>query len=197
MKNLTNTLLLSLFIILASLSQSHAVEFKDLSIINAQVDEKDFSDDLAQKRLDYLDRHKKWGHITMGLMTATVLTGILSRHYMGPDKQRTRQEKTHRSKKFIYHMSLGTLTTASYLTTAYQALRAPKISQWEDSTQKSWHKALAYIHLPAMILSPILGALAFKDYHNGQNPKGIAKLHRPITLLGSLAFLGSYLVIQF
>lgn len=170
-----------------------AIRFQDLSIFNANVPADQFNEELSTKRIHLLKHHKLLGHVTMGLMTATVATAIYGAHEM---KDR-RQKKGHHSpsdvKDMHLHMGLAGVSLASYFTTAYMALRAPKVEEQQDENARQWHKGLAYIHVPAMILSPILGFLAIKDIHDGHNPNGIAKLHRPLMFLGYGAFLGSYL----
>jgi hypothetical protein len=46
-----------------------------------------------------------------------------------------------------------------YFISAYYAIRAPKIQGTETRGPIRLHKALAWIHGPGMILTPILGAI--------------------------------------
>jgi len=49
-------------------------------------------------------------------------------------------------------------------------------------------KALAWIHGPGMILTPILGALAFSQENKGEKVHGIAKLHSTVADVTYTAF---------
>ena len=40
-----------------------------------------------------------------------------------------------------------------------------------------WHEALAFIHGPGMIATPILGAMAYKQENAGEKVHGIASAH--------------------
>ena len=57
---------------------------------------------------------------------------------------------------------------------AYYAIRAPRIPGTETHGQIRVHKALAWIHGPGMILTPILGAMAFDQKSKGEKVHGIA-----------------------
>ena len=60
---------------------------------------------------------------------------------------------------------------------AYYAIRAPKIPGTQTRGPIRLHKALAWIHGPGMILTPILGAIAFDQKSNGEKVHGIASAH--------------------
>ena len=51
---------------------------------------------------------------------------------------------------------------------AYYAIRAPGIPGTQSRGQIRVHKALAWIHGPGMILTPILGAMAFDQKSKGE-----------------------------
>lgn len=169
------------------------ITFQDLSIFNARVPSKQFSAELSEKRAHLLHHHKMFGHITMGLMTATVAAAIYGSHEMKDRRKKNGHHSSSDVKDMHLHMGLAGVSLASYFTTAYMAWRAPRPEEQQDENARSWHKGLAYIHVPSMILAPILGILAMKDIHDGHGPDGIAKLHRPLMFLGYGAFVGSYL----
>jgi hypothetical protein len=72
--------------------------------------------------------------------------------------------------------------------TAYYAIRAPRISGTETRGPIRLHKALAWIHGPGMILTPILGALAYNQKNNGEKVHGIAQAHGPVAIVTGAAF---------
>jgi len=58
----------------------------------------------------------------------------------------------------------------------------------ETRGQIRLHKTLAWIHGPGMILTPILGAMAFNEKNNGQKVHGIASAHGPVAIVTAGAF---------
>jgi hypothetical protein len=61
------------------------------------------------------------------------------------------------------HVALGSLTGDLYGITAWYAIRAPRIDRTEKRGPIRFHEAMAWIHGPGMILTPILGAMAFEQ----------------------------------
>ena len=59
------------------------------------------------------------------------------------------------------HAALGTATVALYITTAYFAIRRAQGAGHHVAGPIRLHKTLAWIHGPGMILTPILGEMAF------------------------------------
>jgi hypothetical protein len=176
-----------------SFASDEKIELKDIGIFNAKVPEKNFSDDLVDARIHKLEHHKKMGHITMGLMVASFVSAVLGKHQIDDERSKRGGIKSgDDAGKMNLHMGIAALTTASYFTTAYFSLSAPKSDEMEDEPARKWHKGLAWVHGTAMVLAPILGYLAFKDYHDGEDPSGLAKLHRPIMMVGFAAFAASY-----
>ena len=74
------------------------------------------------------------------------------------------------------HMALGAVTGDLYFMTAYYAIRAPRIPGTETRGPIRLHKAMAWIHGPGMILTPILGAIAYRS--KKQRGKGSRHRHR-------------------
>ena len=77
------------------------------------------------------------------------------------------------------HAALGSVTADMYFMTAYFAIRAPKIAGTTTRGPIRLHKALAWIHGPGMILTPILGAMALRQEDNGEKVHGIARRMGP------------------
>ena len=86
------------------------------------------------------------------------------------------------------HMVLGSATAGLYFTTAYFAIRAPRVSGTRSRGPIRFHKAMAWIHGPGMILTPILGALAYSQKNNGEKVHGIAQAHGPVAIVTAGAF---------
>jgi hypothetical protein len=187
-------------VILVGLTQStwakkenNKVELKDLSIFNSKVPAKQFDDKFLERRHHMLDHHKKMGHVTMGLMTASFITAAIGKKKIDDARAaRGGARSGDDAGELNLHMATALATMASYYTTAYFSLNAPKSDDMTDSGARTWHKNLAWVHGTAMVLGPILGMLAFKDYHDGGDPSGISKMHRPLMMLGFTAFAASY-----
>ena len=47
---------------------------------------------------------------------------------------------------------------------------------------------MAWIHGPGMILTPILGAIAYSQKSNGEHVHGIAAAHGPVAIVTAGAF---------
>ena len=61
-----------------------------------------------------------------------------------------------------------------YFTSAAFAILAPKVPGTATRGQIRLHKALAWIHGPGMVLTPLLGAMAFAQKSKGERVEGIA-----------------------
>ena len=75
-----------------------------------------------------------------------------------------------------------------YLTTASFAIFAPKIQGTAARGPIRLHKALAWIHGPGMILTPILGAMAFQQLNMGEKVHGIASAHGAVAAVTAVAY---------
>jgi Carboxypeptidase regulatory-like domain len=128
------------------------------------------------KRSHMLKIHQRIGLIDTAPLIATVILGAGAGG-----------KKTSTSDRWA-HMALGSVTGDLYFISAYYAIRAPKISGTETRGQIRWHKALAWIHGPGMILTPILGAIAFDQKSNGEKVHGIASAHGPVAIVTAAAY---------
>ncbi len=135
---------------------------------------------LEQARLDKRTRmlrtHQRLGLITTAPLLATVIAGS----YAGG--------KSTSSGARDFHAALGSVTAGMYVATAYYAIRAPKIPGTKTEGPIRLHKALAWIHGPGMVLTPILGAIAFSQKSNGQKVHGIASAHGPVAYVTAGAY---------
>jgi len=131
---------------------------------------------LLDKRTHMLKIHQRMGLITTIPLIATVIAGTGA----GGKSEGTATRDLH--------VALGALTGDLYGITAYYAIRAPKIKGTEKRGPIRFHEAMAWIHGPGMILTPILGAMAFSQKNNGERVHGIAAAHGPVAIVTAGAF---------
>ena len=117
------------------------------------------------KRSHMLKIHQRLGLIDTAPLVATVILGAGA------------GGKSTSSTDRYAHLALGSVTGDLYFMSAYYAIRAPKIPGTETRGPIRLHKALAWIHGPGMILTPILGAIAFDQKSKGEKVHGIASAH--------------------
>ena len=67
-------------------------------------------------------------------------------------------------------------------------IRAPRVPGTTTRGPIRLHKALAWVHGPGMILTPILGALAYDQKSKGEKVHGIASAHGPVAAITAAAF---------
>jgi len=59
------------------------------------------------------------------------------------------------------------------------------------------HRALAWIHGPGMILTPILGAIAFDQKRKGEKVHGIASAHGAVAIVTAAAYGAAIISVSF
>ena len=131
---------------------------------------------LLDKRTHMLKIHQRMGLITTIPLVATVI--------LGPGAGGKSEGTTARD----LHVALGALTGDLYGITAWYAIRAPRIKGTEKRGPIRFHEAMAWIHGPGMILTPILGAMAFNQKNNGEKVHGIASAHGAVAIVTAGAF---------
>jgi len=141
------------------------------------------------KRSHMLKVHQRIGLIDTAPLIATVILG----GYAGGKKD---GKITTSSADRWAHLALGSVTGDLYFLSAYYALRAPKIPGTEVRGPIRLHKALAWIHFPGMILTPILGAMAFDQESKGEKVHGIAKAHGAVAIVTAAAYGASILSVS-
>ncbi|HEX8880651.1 MAG TPA: hypothetical protein VF749_11505, partial [Candidatus Acidoferrum sp.] len=161
----------------ASASPSNnAPSLQDLGFSPAEIKGNPKEQALLEKRTQMLKIHQRLGLITTLPMIASVATSINAGGRNTSNTDRT------------VHMVLGSATAGLYFTTAYFAIRAPRVSGTRSRGPIRFHKAMAWIHGPGMILTPILGALAYSQKNNGERVHGIAQAHGPVAIVTAGAF---------
>ena len=144
------------------------------------------------KRTEMLKIHQRLGLITLAPMAATLITGPMAKA-----KGRNGQTITEPSNANLdFHMALGGATTALYFSTAYFAIFAPKIPNNPKHGAIRFHEALAFVHAPGMILTPILGYDAYKQENAGEKVHGIASLHGPVAVATVCAYGASIVAVS-
>jgi len=131
---------------------------------------------LLDKRTHMLKVHQRLGLITAIPMAATIISSAGA------------GGRAESSSSRDLHAALGGLTTGLYFATAYYAIRAPKIEGTQTRGQIRFHKAMAWIHGPGMVLTPILGIMAFDQKSKGEKVHGIASAHGPVAIVTGGAF---------
>ena len=140
---------------------------------------------LLDKRTHMLKIHQKLGFITLFPLAATVVTSVGAG---GRSTSRTSRD---------IHTALGAATGDLYFTSAYFAIRAPKVPGTQTRGQIRWHKRLAWIHGPGMIMTPILGAIAFDQKSKGEKVHGIAQAHGPVAIVTAGAYGLAFAAVAF
>lgn len=136
------------------------------------------------KRTHMLKVHQTLGLITAIPMVAALITGPQAKA-KGRNGQ-TIMEPT--SANLDLHMALGGLTTGLYWTTAYYAIFAPKIPGVKPKGAIRLHRDLAWVHASGMILTPILGIMAYRQESAGEKVHGIASAHGAAAYVTAVAY---------
>jgi hypothetical protein len=137
------------------------------------------------KRSHMLMLHQRLGLIAAVPLIATVATSFGA----GGRSTSTADRWTH--------LALGSTTGDLYFMSAYFAIRAPRIPGTNSRGQIRVHKALAWIHGPGMILTPILGAIAFDQKSKGEKVHGIASAHGAVAIVTAAAYGASIISVSF
>jgi hypothetical protein len=164
---------LFIFISLFVFQTAHAeIDLKDLGLTKSEVEltpKQVKEQKTLETRHHMLKTHEVLGLTTLGVMTATLLTG-------------------GSALDSNMHMYLGMTSGVLYFTTAYYSLTAPKPAGIKERGNIVWHKRLAWIHFPAMVLAPILGYMYKKNEDDGKKSSSLVKQHSAIAGIGYGAF---------
>jgi hypothetical protein len=144
------------------------------------------------KRTHMLKVHQTLGLITAIPMAAALITGPQAKA-KGKNGE-TITEPTDANLDF--HIALGGLTTGLYWTTAYYAIFAPKIPGVKPKGAIRLHRDLEWIHGPGMILTPILGIMAYKQENAGEKVHGIASAHGTVAYVTAAAYGASIVAVS-
>ena len=169
----------ALILILFISHQSFAdqIELKDLGF-SAQESAADpaLQKNLADRRF-YLRQHQIWGLVSVAAIAATFLSG--GEGNVPPE-----------------HPFFAGLAVASYSAAAYTSWRAPELAHGKEYGGSNWHRRLVWIHLPAMVMAPVLGYLAAKKIEKGEKLDGIEKYHKDVGTIAAATLLVSALTVS-
>ncbi len=165
-------------------SSTTAPSLEDLGLSPEQTRGNPQEQALLDKRTHMLKIHQRMGLITTIPLIVTVATSLNA------------GGKSTSTASRDLHTALGGLTGDLYFMTAYYAIRAPRAPGTETRGPIRFHKAMAWIHGPGMILTPILGAIAFDQKSKGEKVHGIASAHGPVAIVTAGAFGASLLSVS-
>lgn len=145
-----------------------------------------------QHRLDHrthdLKVHQTLGLITLAPIAAACITSALA----APDPRSGNNEIGR-----DIHVALGSASVTLYGATAWYAIKAPRIpGQGPTTGGIKLHKYLVAIHAPGMVLTPILGAMAYNQAANGQRVSGIASAHGAVALITAGTYAASIVAVS-
>jgi len=136
-------------------------------------------------------------HQTLGLITTIPMVAALITGPQAKAKGKNGETITEpTSANLDFHIALGGLTTGLYWTTAYYAIFAPKIPDIKPKGAIRLHRDLVWIHAPGMILTPILGIMAYKQENAGEKVHGIASAHGTAAYITAAAYGASIVAVS-
>ena len=165
---------------------------EDLGFSNQQTQGNAQLQATLEKRTRMLKIHQKLGLFTTIPMAAAVITGPMA-------KAKGKNGGTIRvptDANLDFHAALGGLTTAMYFTTAYYSIFAPRIPNNPKHGGIRWHEALAFVHAPGMVLTPVLGIMAYNQENSGKKPTGIAAQHGTVAWITTAAYGASIVAVS-
>lgn len=160
-----------------NLTLTPSLSLNDLGFSPTQVQGSAREQALLDKRSHMLKIHQKLGLITTIPLAATVISGFFSGG----------KNITSSSTRDL-HVALGSVTAGLYFTSASYAIFAPKVRGTKTEGPIRWHKALAWIHGPGMILTPIMGEMAFAQRSKGERVHGFARYHGQVAIVTAAAY---------
>jgi hypothetical protein len=168
-----------------NLTLAGVLSLQDLGYSSAQTQGSAQDQARLDKRSHMLKIHQRLGLIDTVPLIATVILGpgAGGKHTSSADR--------------YAHLALGAVTGDLYFMSAYYAIRAPGIPGTHARGQIRVHKALAWIHGPGMILTPILGGIAFDQKSKGEKVHGIASAHGAVAIVTAAAYGAAILSVSF
>lgn len=158
---------------------SSGPSLSDLGLTSADTEGDAKRQALMDRRTHMLKVHQRLGLITVLPVAAACISAAGA-----PPEKGNYSDTTSRD----IHVALGATAVAMYAWTASYAIRAPKVSNEPARGGVKWHKYLIYIHAPGMVLTPILGAMAFNQINSGQKVHGIASAHGGVAAATAISY---------
>jgi hypothetical protein len=163
---------------------SGGISLGDLGFPSSQTQGSDVDQARLDKRSHMLKIHQELGLVTAAPLVATCIAGGFA------------GGKATSSSNRDLHIALGSVTAGMYFTTAYYAMFAPRIQGTKTRGSIKLHKALVFVHGPGMILTPILGVMAYDEKSRGEKVHGIAAAHGAVAIVTAAAFGVSILAVS-
>jgi carboxypeptidase family protein len=148
----------------------------DLGFPNTQTQGSAADQARLDRRSHMLKIHQKLGLITAAPILAAIFSSSLAKPRNGTVSGRE------------LHAALGSAAATMYFTSASFAIFAPKIPGTKPRGPIRLHRILAWIHGPGMVLTPVLGAMAFEQISQGEKVHGIAKAHGIVATTTAIAY---------
>jgi hypothetical protein len=148
----------------------------DLGFPSSQIQGSAANQALLNRRSHMLQMHQRLGLITAGALVATFISSAGAGGHSTSSASRD------------LHVALGATTVGLYAWSASYAIRAPKVPGTPTRGPIRVHKALAWVHGTGMILTPILGAMAFEQKSKGEHVHGIASAHGAVAWTTGIAY---------
>jgi hypothetical protein len=158
---------------------SGGLSLGDLGLTPAETEGSAERQALFDRRTHMLKVHQRLGLITVIPVAAACLSSVGAPPEKGDYSNTASRD---------LHVALGGTAVAMYAWTASYAIRAPKVSNEPARGGVKWHKYLIYIHAPGMILTPILGAMAYNQVNSGQKVHGIASAHGAVAVATAASY---------
>jgi len=175
-------------LVLAGLGNGEAPSLQGLGFPSSATQGSAREQALLNKRSHMLQIHQKLGMLTAIPMMAMLFTGPGAKGHHGlPGSASGRN----------LHMGLGIVASGMYWATAYYAIRAPKVPGAHSYGLIRLHKILAWIHGPGMIITPILGEIAYSQLNRGERIHGIARYHSVAAYTTAIAYGAALLSVSF
>lgn len=157
----------------------------DLGFPNPQTQGSAADQARLDRRSHMLQMHQRLGLITAAPLVATLIAS-------GGAGGRSTSSGTR-----DLHAALGSVTAGMYIWTASYAIRAPRIPGTPTRGPIRVHKALAWVHGTGMILTPVLGAMAFHQKSQGERVHGIASAHGAAAWITGVAYGAALVSVSF
>ena len=175
----------TLNLVLAAAGDATAPSLGDLGFSPNQAQGNAQDQARLDRRTHMLMMHQRLGLITTAPLIATL---IASGGAAGKNSSATGRD---------VHAALGIVTAGMYFTTASYAIRAPRIAGAPTRGPIRLHKTLAWVHGTGMILTPILGAMAYDQRNKGEKVHGIAAAHSGVAWVTGIAYGAAILSVSF
>ena len=136
-------------------------------------------------RRKMLVAHETSGFLTLGLMLTTVVYGQKVINQINDNHPSLSLRRTH--------IGFADATIATYsLTALLSLLSPPPVIRRDEMSTLSYHRALAWIHVTGIIITPIIAALAKR---RGASYESTLRIHQVSGYITTTAFAASMIVI--